>query len=300
MNMPVIPQPGHVDHNAAEAFHNFQHGPFDITVLSDGYISIPAETVVLDAPPVQRPSILERLSSRAGLVHVATNIPLIRIGGDVIIVDIGSGSKYQSSDGKLSANLAAAGIDPNIVTKVVFTHAHPDHIWGTLNDDGSLRFPNATYYIGKTEWEFWMDKDYQTNMPGVLHDFARGAQRDLEAVGDRVVLLKPGDDVVTGMQALDTAGHTPGHLSFELSGGDGLIITADATTNQIVSFEHPEWRFGYDTLPEVAIRNRVRLVDRAATDRLKLLGYHLVYPGVGYVERHRGATRFSPAVRATL
>ena len=111
-----------------------------------------------------------------------------------------------------------------------------------------------------------MDRDYRTNMPDELHDFARGAQRDLGAVADRMILLRPGDEVVAGMRALDTAGHTPGHLSFELSGSEGLIITADAATNQIVSFEHPEWRFGYDTLPDVAIRNRVRLsIERRRT-----------------------------------
>jgi glyoxylase-like metal-dependent hydrolase (beta-lactamase superfamily II) len=290
-----IVRPNHSDTAAATDFYRFQHGRFDITVLSDGTISIPSETVVSDATPPQREDILRRLAAHADLIDVATNIPLIRAGADVVIVDIGAGAKYQPTDGRLADNLAACGVDPSSVTKVVFTHAHPDHIWATLNDDGSLRFANATYYVGMTEWEFWMDKDYRTNMPGVLHDFARGAQRDLGAIADHVVFLRPGDDVIAGMRALDTAGHTPGHLSFELSGGEGLIITADATPNQVASLEHPEWKFGYDTLPDIAIRNRVRLVDRAATDRVKLLGYHWNYPGVGYVERHQGATRFTAA-----
>ncbi len=251
--------------------------------LSDGYISIPSETVVSDATPPQREDILRRLAAHADLIDVATNIPLIRAGDDVVIVDIGAGMKYQPTDGRLADNLAACRVDPSTVTKVVFTHAHPDHIWATLDEDGNLCFPNATYYVGMAEWEFWMDKDYQTSMPSVLHDFARGAQRDLEAIADRVVFLRPGDEVIGGVRALDTAGHTPGHLSFELSGGEGLIITADATPNQIASLEHPEWKFGYDTLPDVAVRNRVHLVDRAATDRVKLLGYPWAYPGVGYV-----------------
>jgi hypothetical protein len=34
------------------------------------------------------------------------------------------------------------------------------------------------------------------------------------------------------------------HLSLELAGGEGLIIAADAMTNEIVSFEHPGWKFG--------------------------------------------------------
>jgi hypothetical protein len=75
-------------------FHRLQHGVFDITVLSDGYISIPAETLVADATPAERNSILEQLSAHAGLVDVNTNIPLIRTGSDVVIVDIGAGANY--------------------------------------------------------------------------------------------------------------------------------------------------------------------------------------------------------------
>lgn len=273
--------------------YRFRHGAFDITVLSDGYISVPAEMFVADAPADMRAQTLLRLSASSDKVDVRTNIPLIRSGSEMIIMDVGGGANYQSSDGLLPFQLAASGIDPSQVTKVVFTHAHPDHIWGTLKADGGLLFPNATYYVGAAEWAFWSDPDYRTTMPDVLHEFARGAQRDLSAVRDRVVLLKPGDEVVAGLRALDTAGHTPGHLSFELSGGDGLIVTADAATSEVVGLEHPQWRFGFDTLPELAVQNRIRLVDRAATDRVKLLGYHWAYPGIGFVERHRGGTRFS-------
>ena len=108
-------------------------------------------------------------------------------------------------------------------------------------------------------------------------------------------LLRSGDEVLTGLRALDTAGHTPGHLSFELAGQEGLLLTADVATNEIVSFEHPDWKFGYDTLPEHAIVTRRQLLDRAATDKLKLLGYHWAYPGIGYAERKNGAFRFVSA-----
>ena len=77
-----------------------------------------------------------------------------------------------------------------------------------------------------------------------------------------------------------------------MEGHEGLLITADVANNEIVSFEHPDWKFGYDTIPELAIRNRIRLIDRAATDKIKLLGYHWQYPGVGYAEHNGGAYRF--------
>ncbi len=276
----------------AKSDYGFTQGEFKITVLSDGFITLPGEILVPDASAQERADILARTDAPGGVVRAKTNIPLIRKGNDLILVDIGAGRKYQPSDGDLTDNLKAAGTDPADVTKVVFTHGHPDHIWATLAEDGSLRFPNATYYVGATEWNFWMDPDYLTSMPEGLHDFARGAQRDLGAVGDRIVMLQPGDDVVTGLSVLDTAGHTPGHLSLELAGPEGLIITADVANNEIVSFEHPDWTFGYDTDPELAIQTRRRLLDRAAADRIKLLGYHWQYPGVGYVERKGSAFRF--------
>ena len=273
----------------------FVQGEFEVTIVSDGYITVPIDIVAPEGSPEERNDILIRTGNlKAGLVESKTNIPIIRHANDLIIVDVGSGDRYQLSDGRLSANLDTAGIDAGAITKVVFTHAHPDHIWGTLIENGSLRFPNATYYVGAAEWNFWMDPDYRSNMPSVLHEFAEGARRDLGAIRDRVVMLKPGDDIVTGLRALDTAGHTPGHLSLEMAGGEGLIISADAATNEIASFQHPKSPFGYDTIPDLAISNRARLIDRAATDRIKLLGYHWTYPGVGFAERKGHGYQYVP------
>jgi glyoxylase-like metal-dependent hydrolase (beta-lactamase superfamily II) len=275
--------------------YGFVQGRFEITVVSDGYITVPIDIVAPEGSPEERNDILTRTGNlKAGLVESKTNIPIIRSADDLIIVDIGSGDKYQPSDGRLSANLDASGIDANTITKVVFTHAHPDHVWGTLTESGKLRFPNAIYYVGAAEWNFWMDPNYRNNMPSVLHEFAEGAQRDLGAIKDRVVMLKPGDDIVAGLRVLDTAGHTPGHLSLEMAGGEGLIITADAATNEIASFQHPKSPFGYDTIPDLAIKNRARLIERAATDRTKLLGYHWTYPGVGFAERKGNGYRYVP------
>ncbi len=64
------------------------------------------------------------------------------------------------------------------------------------------------------------DPNYRTTMPDVLHEFAWGSQRDLSAFKDRVNLVKPGEDIVAGMRVLDTDGHTPGHISLELAGGE--------------------------------------------------------------------------------
>jgi hypothetical protein len=42
------------------------------------------------------------------------------------------------------------------------------------------------------------------------------------------------------------------------------------------------------------VETRKKLLDRLATDRSRLIGFHLPYPGHGMVERKDGAYRFVP------
>lgn len=279
----------------AAGAHRFRQGEFEVTVVTDGYISLPARVVAPDATPAELAALLRRLEAEGEVVRARANIPVLRRGAELILIDTGGGRLFGPNDGKLPASLAEAGIDPASVTRVVFTHAHPDHLWGTLDAAGRLRFPNAAYHVGAAEWDFWTDPDFRSRMPEALHGFALGAQRDLGAFRDRAVMTRSGDEIVPGLRALDTAGHTPGHLSFEVSGGEGLLIAGDVATSEIVSFEHPRWHFGNDQDGERAIATRTRLLDRAATDRTKLLGYHWAFPGLGFAERAGPAFRFIPA-----
>ncbi|MGR9203974.1 MBL fold metallo-hydrolase [Rhizobium leguminosarum] len=275
----------------ADGFHSLKHGRFEITILSDGYITLTSDILMPDGNPEERRSILGRLGGDADSAPLHTNIPLIRHGNDLILVDTGAGGNFQPSDGRLAENLSSFGVDPASITKVVFTHAHPDHSGGTTKADESLLFPNAHYYVNEAEWSFWTDLDYEAKMPESLHVFARGAQRDLFAVKDRLTMVNPGDEIVSGMNVISTRGHTPGHISLELAGDGNLLIAGDVIPNNIVSFENPNWHFGFDTEPEIALRNRASLLDKAANEKLQVLGYHWTYPGVGYVERNGTAYR---------
>jgi len=279
---------------AATPFPAFRHGAFEISVVSDGYVTLTGEILMPDADPELRRKMLIRLAGSGSSAPVAANVPLIRAGRELILIDTGGGVNFQNSCGRLARNLAAAGVWPEEITTVVFTHAHPDHSGGTVRPDGGLQFPNARYCIGRREWDFWTDRHFEARMPPALHDFARGAQRDLLAVEDRIARMDPGDEVVPGMRIVATPGHTPGHVSVELDGPEPLLIVGDACTSDLIFFRYPDWRFGFDTDPELALATRRRLLDRAATEALKVLGYHWSHPGAGYVERHNGGYRLIP------
>ncbi len=268
----------------------FGHGTFQIDVFSDGFITLPDTIIAPDAAPAERADIIRRLGGRQGTADIPVNIPLIRAGEALILVDAGSGDKFQATAGRLRDNLLAAGVDPGAVTHVVLTHAHPDHSGGILRPDGTLSFPNAVHHVAAAEWDFWMGPDPAARYPG-LRDFVPGARRDLGAMAGRLVRMRDGDEPVPGLRVLATPGHTPGHISLELAGDDGLLITGDAITNVVASFEHPGWRFGFDTDQEQGIATRRRLIDRAAAEKLRMLGYHWTSPGFAIAERHGTAYR---------
>jgi glyoxylase-like metal-dependent hydrolase (beta-lactamase superfamily II) len=285
--------------HAATAPYTFPHGAFEITVVSDGHFVLPPPNLGADVgflyPDTPRPE-LETFLKSVGLsverVQLPNNVALIRAASDLILVDTGAGGGWQPTAGKLAENLQAAGIDRTKITKIVFTHAHPDHLWGVADDGGALRFPNASYFVAEKEWNFWMAEDVVKKLPENFQRFALGAKRDLSRIKDKLKTVKPGDDIVSGVRILDTSGHTPGHISLELAGGEGLIIAGDVAVNAVVSFAHPEWRLAMDSIPELAITSRRRLLDRSATDKTRLLGSHWPYPGLGAAERKDGGYRF--------
>lgn len=268
-------------------------GSVGVTVVSDGVLRLPAAILAVNADPAAVDALIAGARAADGTVEFAASPLILREGGETVLMDMGSGGGFQPTAGKLMEGLAAAGVDPASIGKVVFTHGHPDHLFGATRD-GALVLPNATYAVGQAEWDFWMNPDIFTILPAGMHDFARGAQANFGAIKGRVTLLKAGDTVLPSVAVTDSPGHTPGHMCLEIAGGDGAILTGDAIPTSLVHFAHPDWHFGFDAAPDVAAATRRALLDRAAADGMLLVGYHWQAP-MGRAEAADGAFRFVPA-----
>ncbi|HEY2247862.1 MAG TPA: MBL fold metallo-hydrolase [Bradyrhizobium sp.] len=273
---------------------SFKHGDFDVTVMSDGHLVLPVGFLAPEAPAEEWAALVKDAGITSQQYDSPTNVTLIRTPQDLILVDTGSGDRFMPTAGKLWHNLTAAGIDKGTITKVIFTHGHPDHLWGTLDELDDLMLPDAQFFVAATEWNFWNGDDALRGLPSERAGFVTGARRNYAAIKERVTMVQPGDDVVTGINIISTPGHTQGHISLALAGGDGLIVGGDVLTHQLISFQYPEWKPVADHVPDQAIATRRKMLDRLATDRMKLIGYHLPYPGVGIVERKNSAYRFVP------
>lgn len=281
---------------ARAAPYSFQHGRFDVTVVSDGHLVLPTSFLAPEAPASERDSILKESGEPGPQFDSPTNVTLIRTSDDLILIDMGSGDRFMPTAGKLWDNLKAFGIDKRKITKVIFTHGHPDHLWGTVDELDDLVLPDATFYVATAEHDFWAGDNATRGLPAERAGFVTGARRNYAAIKDKVKMFKPGDEIVAGLRILATPGHTQGHVSLELAGGDGLIVGGDALTHPLISFRHPEWRPTADHVPEQAVTTRRELLDRLAHGHSKLIGFHLPYPGIGLVERNGNAYRFVPII----
>lgn len=273
----------------------FEHGAFSLTVVSDGHLVLPTSFLAPDAPPADRETLLKSAGQTGEQYNSPTNVTLIAIGQELILVDMGSGDRFMPTAGKLWENLKSAGVDRAKITKVIFTHGHPDHLWGTVDDLDDLVTPDATFFVASAEWDFWNGENATRGLPAERAGFVTGARRNYAAIKEKAKMVIAGDEIVAGMRIIDTLGHTQGHVSLELAGGDGLIVGGDVLTHPLISFQHPEWKPIADHLPDQAIATRRKLLDRLATDHSKFIGFHLPYPGVGTVERKDGAYQFVPA-----
>ena len=266
-------------------------------VVSDGHFFLPTTYLLMpDSPAAERQAVLEAARPTNDQFQLPNNVAVIRSQSDLILVDAGTGPRHQPTAGKLASNLAAVGIQPADITMVVLTHAHPDHLWGVLDATDKPIYPKASYVIAAREWDAWFDPG--VTLPPAMKERAAsivsGATNHLAHIKDKLRRVNGGDDIVSGVRVVETPGHTSGHISLELSGG-GLFISGDAVTHPIISFQYPSWKVPVDHDANTGVATRVRLLDRLATDKIRLIGAHLPFPGNGFVERKDGSYRFVPA-----
>jgi glyoxylase-like metal-dependent hydrolase (beta-lactamase superfamily II) len=267
-------------------------GDAEVLVLSDGGFQLPLSMLARDTPLPQ----IEALTGSKGPSETVLNVTCLKRGDETVLFDCGAGANFLAGSGKLAASLEAAGIAPDSVTHVLFTHLHPDHLWGALDEFDSPAFPNAAWLAAKDEVAFWTDAKVYERLPEDRHAFAAGAQRMLKGIQDGLKTFAAGEEILPGIAAVATPGHTPGHVSFEIrQGSDRLLVLGDAATHPVASFAHPEWRPASDHDADLAVQSRRTVLGRAADEKLRVIGYHLPKGGVGTVERTSNAFRFVPA-----
>lgn len=276
--------------------YRFTVGDFEVTTFLDGAVQMPGPHPIFgenvtaeDVAGLAAENFLP-----ADKMEIGFTVTLVNTGSELVLFDTGNGDTGRRPNaGRLVDRMAEAGVTPEQIDVVVITHFHGDHIGGLTEGDAPV-FPNARYVTGAAEYDFWSDEDllFDDSMQGR----AQLVQRKVVPLAEKFTFIEPGAGVVSGIEAVDAAGHTPGHMAYHVEGGNGrLMIIADTSNHYVMSMQRPEWHVRFDMDKGAAVAARKAVLGQVAADRIPFVGYHMPTPSVGYLEALDGGFRYVPA-----
>lgn len=275
------------------ALQAFVVGSIECEVVSDGYAANDREIVFANVAPEELGPALEGQLDERGKVVTPYNPFLIRADGKTVLIDTGIGEYaelFQAPAGRLLESLRGRGVNPRDIDFVILTHGHPDHVGGLTTERAGLRqpvFENARHVIWRAEYDFWISEASDA-LPEMLTSPPRIQLPPLREAGV-LEMIDDETEVVPGVRLVFAPGHTPGHMALEIAeGNDSFLYLADAVVHEL-NFEHPDWLSAVDTIPQVTVETRRRLLDRAVERGSIVTAFHL--DRVGHVEASHGSYR---------
>ena len=273
----------------APGYYRFMLGDFEITALCDGTFALPVDKM-LHAPPERLQAALKE--QHFGLVaETSINAFLINTGSKLVLVDAGAGTLWGPTAGKLLTSLKAAGYTPEQVDEIYITHLHTDHIGGAVAN-GAPAYANAIVRADQREVDYWLNK--------IQFQGAVASMEPLLKAG-RFKAFSGDTDLVRGVNAIATHGHTEGHTIYLVeSQGQKLYLIGDLIHVGAVQFPDPTVTIASDTDPKLAREQRLSTFSRAAQEGAMIGAAHLSFPGIGYLKPAGQGYQWIPANYSAL
>ena len=228
-------------------------------------------------------------------IDMALRSLLITGGKRNILVDTGIGSKFPEKYKKmykidqvtfnLNSSLKKFNLETKDITDVILTHLHFDHAGGATGierGEHNLTFPNATYYVQKTNYEWAInpsDKDRGSYMKG---DFVPIAEKG------KLQLVEGRAEIFPQIEVFVSNGHTVGQQLVKLSTGkQTLVYCADLIP--MVSHIKIPYITGFDIYPLKIIEEKKELLSMASSNGwIMFLGHDVISEAVTVVKSDMG------------
>ncbi|MEO5687866.1 MAG: MBL fold metallo-hydrolase [Burkholderiaceae bacterium] len=266
----------------APGFYRMMLGDFEVTALYDGSFDLPVDQLLKQPAAKTNAALAKHFQSLP--VETSVNAFLVNTGTKLVLIDTGTGGYSGPTSGTLLANLKAAGYRPDQVDDIFITHMHGDHVGG-LSHEGVAVFPKAVVHAGKGDVDHFLSKAEMAKAPAEADGFttAMNAFGPYQATG-RLQPIAADGEIVPGVRAWATPGHTPGHTSYVVeSKGARLIVTGDLIHVAAVQLDDPSVTIAFDTDSKAAEAQRQKVFAQAAKDRTLVASAHLQFPGIGHL-----------------
>ena len=273
------------------AAYHFDIGAIHARVFAD--LSDPmTEDEIADIFPNDADRMRAAFRAAAGAdLSFSANVLLLETAGRRMLVDTGVGALNPQQTGWLLGTLLAEGIAPESVDTVILTHFHMDHVGGLLDENGAAVFPSARLVASRAEHDYWMREEHLATLTEVRQRVLRG----VFSAYPNVELLESDAEIAPGVRFQPLPGHTPGHCGLLIeSQGARLLHIADTMHHTPMQLNLPDAAPRFDVLPDVAIATRRRVIERAASENLRLLAYHFAFPGLGHIHTRNGRYAWQP------
>lgn len=285
---------------AQPGYYHLQLGDIDLIALSDGSISQDMSKLLTNV----RPGEVKALSNRSfqePIVQLSVNAYLFKLGGKLILVDAGTSELYGPTLGHLPESIARAGFRPEDVDAILITHIHTDHTGGLMFGD-KIIFPNATIYLSKREYDFWLTpKNYKEATKEMKPYFEQALLKMGPYVkAGKVKTFSYGEEIFPGVLPMASPGHTPGHSLYKVSSkSESIVFWGDIMHSALVQFARPEVTIIYDVNPKEAIAERKKAFADAAKNKYWVASDHISFPGIGHIGKDGPGYKWIPANYST-
>lgn len=269
---------------SAPGYYRMMLGDFEVTALSDGTVELPVNKILTNIKAAKVDAALAKYSLKSPL-ETSVNAYLINTGEKLILIDTGAAKLFGPTLGNLQESIKAAGYTPEQVDEIYITHMHADHVGGLMSGD-KIAFPNAILRSDKKDADFWLSKENLDKAPEANKGFFQGAQASVNPYvsAGKYKPFEGNTDLVTGIKAVVTRGHTPGHAVYVVeSKGQKMVVMGDLMHVAAVQFAQPSVAIAFDGDSKTAIAERKKLYASAAKENYLFAVAHVSFPGIGRV-----------------
>jgi len=268
----------------APGYYRMMLGDFEVTALSDGAVPLDIKKLLTNVKP-ERVDALFKRAYMTNPVSTSVNAYLINTGSKLVMIDSGAGKLFGPTLGNILTSLRAAGYQPEQVDEIYITHMHGDHVGGLMQGD-QRAFPNAVVRADKRDADFWLSQAKMDAAPAEAKDAFQGAMASINPyiAAGKFQPFDGGGELVPGITAVSTYGHTPGHTMYVVqSKGEKMAVLGDLMHVASVQFVDPSVTIQFDSDSKQAAAQRKKVYADTAKQGMWLAVAHISFPGIGHI-----------------